>query len=478
MLELLAEGAEATVKKYPLPALLTIFQKVCDAIAFAHSKGVIHRDLKPENIMLGDFGEVLVMDWGLAKDARAVGGRKSAIRRRDACSAADRCRAQPDLSGFRHDGRHDHGHAAIHGPGAGARRSRHARSRARTSTRSARSSIDLLALRPAVTGRDAMEIVDKVGRGEIEPLASSSPSLFLSRTANTQPRKEKGSSPPGGRVPDSLVAVCRKAMALDPLHRYWQVEELQADLTAYQAGFATSAERAKPGKLIGLWIRRNRSAAAAAALVLITGLGFGTKAILEGQRAEREAERARQALLDLKATAPDLLALAASEAALQRYDSALKKADSALALDPTLAAAYWRRGWILLAQEKLPGALAALRLAAVKDPANRRFATLLPLVEKMAAAPADKRHDLEIVQPLYDHLTTVDALGEAAPLIPHLKLGNAARLALVHDRVERWLGKQTACLFPGRSVMGEPSGYAHRQPRALARPADRQSLCR
>ena len=62
VLELMAQGMEATVKKYPLPALLTIFQKVCDAMAFSHSKGVIHRDLKPENVMLGDYGEVLVMD--------------------------------------------------------------------------------------------------------------------------------------------------------------------------------------------------------------------------------------------------------------------------------------------------------------------------------------------------------------------------------------------------------------------------------
>jgi eukaryotic-like serine/threonine-protein kinase len=50
-----------------LPALLAIFEKVCQAVAFAHSRGVIHRDLKPANVMVGAFGEVQVMDWGLAK---------------------------------------------------------------------------------------------------------------------------------------------------------------------------------------------------------------------------------------------------------------------------------------------------------------------------------------------------------------------------------------------------------------------------
>src|SRR5437867_3192431 len=69
ILQNLARRHPEALRRYSLSSLLTIFQKVCDAIAFAHSQPepVIHRDLKPENIMVGDYGEVLVMDWGAAK---------------------------------------------------------------------------------------------------------------------------------------------------------------------------------------------------------------------------------------------------------------------------------------------------------------------------------------------------------------------------------------------------------------------------
>src|SRR5262249_38730346 len=56
-----------------LPRLVQIFEQVCQAVGYAHARGVIHRDLKPANVMVGSFGEVLVMDWGLAKVLRRGG---------------------------------------------------------------------------------------------------------------------------------------------------------------------------------------------------------------------------------------------------------------------------------------------------------------------------------------------------------------------------------------------------------------------
>ena len=53
--------------EFPLTRLVSIFERICETIGYAHSHRVVHRDLKPANIMIGDYGEVLVLDWGLAK---------------------------------------------------------------------------------------------------------------------------------------------------------------------------------------------------------------------------------------------------------------------------------------------------------------------------------------------------------------------------------------------------------------------------
>jgi len=84
------------VREKELPENIEILLRVCDAVAFAHDKGVVHRDLKPENVMLGDYGEALVMDWGLA-GAISPSAKADAISANNACCGTP-CYMAPEMA--------------------------------------------------------------------------------------------------------------------------------------------------------------------------------------------------------------------------------------------------------------------------------------------------------------------------------------------------------------------------------------------
>jgi serine/threonine-protein kinase len=78
VLALLSSGDAEARERFPRRRLLLAFQSVCQAVDFAHTRGWLHRDLKPSNVMLGDFGEVYVLDWGLARQMDELDGASTA----------------------------------------------------------------------------------------------------------------------------------------------------------------------------------------------------------------------------------------------------------------------------------------------------------------------------------------------------------------------------------------------------------------
>ncbi len=290
--ERLSRNDADAVQKYPLAMLLTAFQKVCDAVAFAHSKKVLHRDLKPENIMLGEYGEVLVMDWGLAKVYDPVRAAEGAIFAETERTAL---RLVTDAS--------DTGSMTMDGTILGTPKYMSPeQARGENETLTARSDIyslggilyQILTLHPSVEGRDVQEVLARVAKADFESPLTVTAGKRLPHL-------------PRGRVPASLDAVVMKAMSLVPAARYQSVPELQTEIRAYQNGFATEAEEAGVTRQIVLLVKRNKALAglAAAAVVIIAvivAVAFQQigrerdEAIVARNRAAFQKQRAETAL--------------------------------------------------------------------------------------------------------------------------------------------------------------------------------------
>lgn len=301
----LRRGDRATLKEFSLDKLLTVFLKVCDAIAFAHSRGIIHRDLKPENIMVGEFGEVLVMDWGLAKFehdhlpevARDV---DSEFATRMGVVAEDDALAHD--SGLTMDG-------AVMGTPQFMPPEQAAGKIAEIDARSDVFALGailycILTLRPPFRGKNINEVLHKVRSGE-----SIKPPTVYNRPPTHPHGKgapaQEESSPrlnlsaglahcPNGRVPAPLSAVTMRALEFKPADRYPAVTALAADIRAYQGGFATSVERIGAFGQLWLLARRHRVVTALLAVMLVLTGVFIVQLLRSERAAQRHANNAEE----------------------------------------------------------------------------------------------------------------------------------------------------------------------------------------
>ena len=283
----------AALRDYPLAHLLTIFRKVCDAIAFAHSQGVLHRDLKPANIMVGEFGEVLVMDWGLAKLLR--GHDEAGILNDEGETAPT---FGDTLSG-----------SVLGTP------SYMSPEQARGSLEDLDERTDIyalggilyaiLTLRPPVEGKTSREVLEKVSRGEIITPTASKSGLGSGGKAF-----EKGDALQatlikplphvrGGRVPAALSSVAMQALRLEKTKRYPSVIALSADIEAYLTGFATTSEQASAFRQLQLLMQRHKVVTASLAALLLISLGFVWKVMASERVARQSLATAQIALADV-----------------------------------------------------------------------------------------------------------------------------------------------------------------------------------
>jgi tetratricopeptide (TPR) repeat protein/tRNA A-37 threonylcarbamoyl transferase component Bud32 len=260
-------GRDGGERRLAFRELLRRFVDVCNAVAFAHSRGVLHRDLKPDNVMLGKYGETLVVDWGLAKavgdadhlpEALAprlmnpeVGTLAGSALGTPAYMSPEQAAGELDRLGPASD---------VYGLGA--------------------TLYALLTSKAPVEGVDVEDVLSKVKNGDLIPPRQVVPT-----------------------TPAALDAVCRKAMALRPQDRYPGASELAVEVERWLADEPVQAYREPWAARAGRWVRRHRQLVTGAAALLLAAVPLSIVIAANRDAALRQAEQDKETIRQQKEVA-------------------------------------------------------------------------------------------------------------------------------------------------------------------------------
>ncbi|MCS7047362.1 MAG: protein kinase, partial [Gemmataceae bacterium] len=261
-------GRDPGEREVALRQLLERFKDVCQAIAYAHSRGIIHRDLKPGNIMLGKYGETLVVDWGLAKPINQVETVKP---------PTGEHRIATTLTGT----------ATVMGVAVGTPQF--------MSPEQAWGQLDRVGPPSDIYSLGATLYTLLVG---VSPFEDRDINVVLDKVKKGDFPKPRSIKP---AVHPALEAICLKAMALRPEDRYKTPLELVEDIDHWLADEPVSAWR-EPWRLrAARWLRRNKTkTTVAAAVILVATVSLGITNILLTAANERERQAKLKAEMNFR----------------------------------------------------------------------------------------------------------------------------------------------------------------------------------
>jgi len=369
ILNQLRNGNETYRTRYSRTRLLGIFLKVCNAIDYAHTKGVIHLDLKPSNVIVGEFGEVHVLDWGLSTlithlgeydgepvswqsldDVSLENGQtltrylESSAKRRHTVGGTpgymspEQAQGSPSDIDFQTD---------VYMLGS--------------------MLYEILTYQCPITGDTVKQVLQKTVRGDFPPPAKRSPELH---------------------IPPALAAIALKAMQTDPAERYPNVAALIRDIHQYQDGFATIAENPTFFTHFTLLIRRHKlpvSLIALSATIITVILIKSFTSIKQSEQVALDALASLQEKNEYIAAtalqvAPDYLDLMLRAEREYEFAAAEQALDTSLAFDPMDHTAWEMKARILLCQQAFSPAWEILN--GNRGNIGRGSGTMLALAEK------------------------------------------------------------------------------------------------